>query len=241
MKDIEKNDVDFSKLFKWGTSMDLATPQGNVEVWMKVLGDADVNRARIYALRKSAEMRKKMMDLDSDERVALVPALDTSTKKKVVELLLTLRIREISEAATKDIEIVYPKDLVTTASLEEQEKYQAVVDGFPTYVEKLTKKAVDKEVIKERKRLNKMSMEELEELYTSTLIEHVCETEMYQAFQDKTVYFACFKDKTYIISLFASFEDYLNLPTEVKNTLSDFYGTLSIDVDTLKKSPEVVL
>ena len=240
MKDIEKNDVDISKLFAWGASMDLVTPQGDVVVWMKILGDADVNRARIYALRKSAEMRAKMVDMDSDERVALIPVLDTSSKSKVVELMLTLRIREVSEVATKDLKIVYPKELESIATLKEQEKYQAVVDNFPKYVDGLTKKAVEKGVAKERKRLNKMSMEELEELYTSTLIEHVCETEMYQAFQDKTTYFACFKDDAYILPLFANFEDYLNLPTQVKTTLSDFYGTLSMDMDSLKKSPEVV-
>lgn len=241
MKDIEKNDVDINKLFKWGASMDLATPQGNLVVWMRVLGDADVNRARIYALRRSAEMRAKMLDIDSDERVALIPVLDTSSKTKVVELMLTLRIREITEIATQGLEIVYPKDLASTASLEEQEKHQAVIDNFPSYIEKLTKKAINKEVAKERRRLNKMSVEELEELYTSTLIEHACETEMYQAFQDKTTCFACFKDENYVLPLFVSFEDYLDLPTEVKITLSDFYGTLSIDVDSLKKSPEVVL
>lgn len=241
MKDIEKNDVDISKLFKWGMSMDLATPQGNVVVWVKVLGDADVNRARIYALRKSAEMREKMLDLDSDERVALIPVLDTSSKDKVVELMLTLRVREISEVATKDLKIEYPKDLASTASLEEQEKYQAVVDNFSNYVTELTRKAVEKGVAKERKRLNKMTTEELEELYTNTLIEHACETEMYQSFQDKTTYFACFKDDAYLLPLFTTFEDYLNLPTEVKGILADFYGTLSIDMDSLKKSPEVVL
>lgn len=241
MKDIEKNDVDISKLFKWGMRMDLVTPQGNVVVWVKILGDADINRARIYALRKSAEMREKMLDLDSDERVAFIPVLDTTSKDKVVELMLTLQVREISEVATKDLKIKYPKDLESTASLEEQEKYQAIVDNFPNYVTELTKKAVEKEVAKERKRLSKVSVEKLEELYTNTLIEHACETEMYSAFQDKTTYFACFKDDAYVLPLFADFEDYLNLPTEVKNTLSEFYGTLSIDMDALKKSPEVVL
>ena len=240
MKDIEKNDVDISKLFKWGQNMTLNTPQGDVEVWIKVLGDADINRARIYALRRSAEMRKKMLDLNSDERIALIPVLDTSSKAKVVELMLTLRIRETTEDATENLEIKYPKELPTTASLEEQEKYQAVVDNFPSYIEKLTKKAVERGVTKERKRLSKMSVVELGKLYISTLVEHVCETEMYQAFQDKTTYFACFKDENYILHLFDNFDDYLDLPTEVKTTLSDFYGTLSIDVDTLKKSPEVM-
>ena len=240
MKDIEKNDIDISQLFKWGQSMDLATPQGNLVIWVKILGDSDINRARIYALRKSAEMRAKLLDLNSDERIALVPALDTSSKTKVVELLLTLRIKEISSTATDDLEITYPKELSSDASLETQEKHQAVIDNFPNYVEGLTRKAVDKGVTKERKRLKKLSIESLESVYVETLVEHICETEMYQAFQDKTVFFACFQDDLYIVPMFNDFDAFLDLPTEVKTTIADFYGTLSIDIETLKKSPEVM-
>jgi len=235
MQDIEKNDVDISKLFQWGTSMELAMPQSDVTVWMKLLGDADVNRARIYALRKSAEMRIKMLDGDSDERVGLLPPLDTSNKTKVVELLLTLRIREISEIARKDVKIKYPNELKSDATLEEQEKHQAIIDDFPKYVTDLNRKAIDKDVVKERKRLQSLPMEELESLYTETMVEHVCETEMYKAFQDKSVWMACYQDDNYILPLFADFETFVNLPTLIKNQLIDFYGTLSIDIDTLKK------
>lgn len=235
MKDIEKNDVNISKLFAWGQSLELSTPQKDITVWIKVLGDADVNKARIYALRRSAEMRGRMMDLESDERVALIPALDTSSKPKVVELLLTLRVKEIAEVANKSVELKYPVEPKSTASLEEQEKHQEAIDNFPEYVSDLHRKAIDKEVIKERKRLKKLSIEELESLYVETLVEHVCETEMYKAFQDRSVWLACFRDDDYILPLFTEFDDFLNLPTDVKNQLVDFYGTLAIDIDTLKK------
>ena len=240
MKDIERNDVDISKLFEWGQSMTLATLQGDMTLWFKILGDADVNRARIYALRSSAEMRETLLDLDSDERYALIPVLDTSTKDKAVELLLTLLIKDMTSEISDDLDITYPKEPSSDATLEEQEKYQAIVDSFPEYVLELTKKAIDKEVKKERKRLNKMSMEKLDELYVETMINHICETSMYNAFQDKTVSMACFKDENYVIPMFNSLEDFQNLPTEIKNQLTDFYGTLAIDIDTLKKSPEVM-
>ena len=235
MKDIEKNDVDISKLFAWGMSMDLPTPKGNRTVWIKILGDADVNKARIYALRKSAEMRRKMVDVDSDERVALIPLLDTANKNEVVELLLTLRVKEISEVAVESVELKYPAEPKSDASLEKQEKHQEVIDNFPEYVAELHRKAIDKEVTKERKRLKKLSTEELENLHIETLVGHVCETEMYKAFQDRSVWLACFQDEKYILPLFTEFDDFLNLPTDVKNQLVDFYGTLSIDIDTLKK------
>ena len=202
---------------------------------MKILGDADVNRARIYALRKSADMRESMLNLDSDERVGLIPVLDTSNKNKVVEMLLTLRVKELADVANDKVNIKYPKDLRSTATLEEQEKHQKIVDDFPAYVAELHRKAMNKEVVKERKRLNRLSMEKLEKLYTDTLVEHVCETEMYKAFQDRSVWLACYQDDRYKVLLFSEFTDFADLPTEIKDQLVDFYGTLSIDIDTLKK------
>jgi hypothetical protein len=235
MKDIEKNDVNISNLFQWGAKMTLATPRGDVEVWMKIVGDASINRARVYALRKSADMRKKLKDLESDERIAMIPELDVESKEATVEFLLTLRIREITDLAIPNVKITYPTEPESTASLEEQEQFQATVDSFPAYVEDLTQKEVEKEVEKERKRLSKLSVEDLEKLYISTMIDKITENEMYQAFQDKTVYYACFTDDTYKVPLFSSFDDYLDLPTEAKTKLADFYGTLSLDIDTLKK------
>ena len=235
MKEIEKNDVDINMLFKWGTSMNLETPQGTVVVWLKLLGDADVNKARIFALRRSAEMRRKMADLESDERIALIPVLDTESKDKVVEVLLTLTVKAIADTANKAVEIKYPSDLKSSASLEEQEKYQQLVDDFPDYVAELHKKAMEKAVAKERKRLKRLSMEKLEVLYVTSLTDNASEAEMYRAFQDRSVWMACYQDENYILPMFAEFDDFINLPTEIKNQLVEFYGTLSIDIDTLKK------
>jgi hypothetical protein len=97
------------------------------------------------------------------------------------------------------------------------------------------RKAIEKETAKERKRLKKMSLANLEELYTETMVNHVCENEMYRAFQDRSVWLACYQDENFIMPLFAEFNDFINLPTEVKTQLIDFYATLSIDIDTLKK------
>jgi hypothetical protein len=235
MKDIEKNDVNISNLFVWGAKTTIPTNKGEKDIWVRVVGDADISRARVYALRKSAELRRKLKDLDSDERMAMIPEFDADSKEQAIELLLNLRIKEITDDALDDVEIVYPKEPASDASLEEQEEYQASVDNFPKYVEKQTRKAVETQVEKERERIKNMSMEGLEELYVNTLVNQLCETEMYQAFQDKTVFYACFTDENYTSPLFSDFEMYLNLPLEIKEKLATFYGTLTLDIDTLKK------
>lgn len=235
MKDIEKNDVKISKLFLWGDKIDLETPQGTIEVWMRVIGDADVNRARVYALRKSADLRKKLKDVDSDEHIALIPMLDITDKEKAVEAILIFQVKKFADQAFKDLDIKYPVEPDSDASLEEQEAYQKTVDEFPDYVNKLTEKAITKLSNKERGRLKRLKDAKLQDFYSKLVIESLCETEMYHAFQDMTVYFACFTTQEYNTRMFNNIEEYVNLPTEVKTILADFCGALTVDIETLKK------
>lgn len=235
MKDIEKNDVDISNLFIWGAKTTIPTAKGEMDIWVRIVGDADISRARVYALRKSAELRRKLKDENSDERMAMIPEFEFTEKEEAIELLLNLRIKEITNEALAEAEIVYPKEPVSDAPLEEQEEYQAKVDNFPQYVETQTRKAVEAQLEKERDRIKNMSLEGLKELYLTTLVNELCETEMYQAFQDKTVFYACFTDEKYTSPLFSDFDSYLNLPLEIKERLATFYGTLTLDIDALKK------
>jgi len=241
MNDIEKNDVDISKLFQWGDSMELQTPSGKtITVWMRIIGDSETNRARVYALRQSADLRKKLKDENSDERIAMIPELDETDKDKVIEILLALNIKELTDRAYENMDIKYPKEPASDASLEEQEQYQAIIDGFPKYVEERTNEILEKEINRERKNLAGVSIEGLKQMYFDLLLRQLCETEMYKSFQDMTVYFACYKDPDYTERLFSSFDAFDNLPTSVKEVLATFYGTLTIDIDNLKKSPEVM-
>ena len=48
--------INISTLFKWGTELEIDTPQGKQPFWMRIVGDADINRARVYALRNISKM-----------------------------------------------------------------------------------------------------------------------------------------------------------------------------------------
>ena len=66
--EIEKNDVDISKLFNWGKAFEIVGEDGVVDVvYMRVLGDADINKARVFALRESAKLRRALRNPDSDK------------------------------------------------------------------------------------------------------------------------------------------------------------------------------
>jgi hypothetical protein len=235
MQDIDKNDVNISALFRWGTEFEIDTPKGKKPFWMRIVGDADLNRARVYGLRNSAELRRQLKDENSDERLALVPDFDVTDREKAVEIILLYKVTELTEIARKKLDLKYPKEPKSDAELEEHEEYQKEVDGWAVYVEKAITKSYNKEVGLEKKRLNKLSEDELLKVYYSTLINKLCENEMMRGFQDMCVYFASYKDAEYKNRLFANLEEFLDLPTEVKEQFYVFYTTLNLSTEELKK------
>lgn len=235
MQDIDKNDVDISALFRWGKEFEIDTPKGKVPFWMKIVGDADINRARVYGLRNSAELRRQLKDKNSDERLALVPDFDVTDREKAVEVILLYKVTDLTDIARKKMDLNYPKEPKSDASLEEHEKYQAEVDGWGEYVANELSKKYNKEVELEKKRLNKLSDDDLLFEYYNTLTNKLCESEMMKGFQDMCVYLATYRDENYKEHLFSSLDEFLNLPTEVKEQFYIYYTTLSLPTEELKK------
>lgn len=237
MKSIEKNDIDISKLFSWGSSLTLKNKHGDdvLTVYMRIIGDADVNRARVIALRKSAELREKLKTPGSDERVALLPSMKEIEKEKIIETMLFMTLKDLSSVAEKNLVLKYPQEPDSDATLEEQEEYQKQVDDWPNTLQTKISESLEKEVAIERKRLQQLSENKLKTEYEDLWINRLCEVEMYNSFQDICVVFGSYKDADYKRKLFNSIDDFQNLPTEVKEQLLDFYATLIIDIDELKK------
>ena len=240
IKSIEKNEVNIIKLFNWGDKFDIKNSGGEVvfTAWIRVVGEHDINMARVYSLRKSAELRKKLKTEGTDERLGLLPEIEVAEKDKVIETIILLTIRDISDRSVKNMEVKYPKEPDSDVTLEEQEDYQKKVDNWPQYIEKKIQGLIEKESNVERKRLNKLSPEELKKEYETLMINRLCENEMYNNFQDMCVYSSCYRDSKYRNRLFHSIEEYQNLPSVIKERLAEFYSSLTIDTDELKKLPE---
>ena len=235
MKDIDKNDVKISKLWNWGSEFTINTSQGEITFWMRIIGDADLNRARVFGLRQSAVLRKKLKQDDSDERLALVPELAMDEKDKIIDAIILYMITDLTERGQKKLDLKYPKEPDADASLEEHEKFQEELDSWPAHVEKEITEKYNKEVDIEKKRLNKLSEAELLKEYEKTLINKLSENEFLRGFQEMCVYCATYTDNTYSERLFDSIEEFQNLPTDIKEKFLVFYTTLNIPTEELKK------
>jgi hypothetical protein len=243
----EVNDIDISKLFKWSGKFTLVDKYGNMitqedqplELNMRLVGDAEVNRAKVFALRKSAELRKKLKDQDTDEHIAFISAIqELDTQAELIDIIGMLKIRDFSEEATKEVRLPFPREPKSDSSLEEREKYQSEVDTYEqrrydeihfTIVKKLE---IYKKVLAER------TLDQLQREYEKLTINQLCEQEMVQKFREYCVYSGTFLDSQFKQRFFTTFEEFENLPTQVKEQVLDHYSTLELSVDELKKSQE---
>lgn len=232
----EKNDVNIRELFEYRKPVTLYGNKGKkMKVYMRVIGDSEVNKARVKALRNSRELRTNLKDETSDEYLAYVPDLSEADKERLVEITLLTKLRQISRGVVEDIEVPLPKELPSDATLEEQEEHQKEIDDYPKKREEIVKEEIAKRSDKERKELLKKSREELEKEYKQSLINELCENELSRTFYDYVVYYSLYKSDDYKERVFSSFEEFNSLPSEVKDLLLEEYRKLELGMDDLKK------
>jgi hypothetical protein len=240
LRDVEKNDVDISELFKWTKEIEIEDSFSGIRVkfYMRLLGDADLGRARTHGYRKSSDLRKKLKTKGSDERTSLIAELEDFTDTEVVlKAIEILRTPEIYQRAIKNVDIPEPKE-PETEDLEAWEEYQKKVD---TYSDKF-KKAVDKEAEKlkteDMKFLEGKESAELYKIYENEVINKLCQEEMNNGFYDMAIFLATFKDDKFMIPAFKKFDSYNNTRPNLKTRLRNEYQRLELGLDVLKKSPE---
>ena len=132
---VERNDVDISQLFMWGKEFEIEGNAGKkAKVFIRLIGDADLNRARVHALRSSADLRNKLKTKGSDERLAFLPEVGSVERDVLIESISIMNIRDFSQEAVKEVDIPYPIEPDSDAKLEKMEKYQAQVDAYPFFL-----------------------------------------------------------------------------------------------------------
>ena len=238
---VEKNDVDVSRLFTWGTMFELVGPDDEVEslVYMRLVGDEDLNKARVYALRKSAETRHKMKDETSDEHLAYIPRKEDLEAGSLVDLVALFSTREITRKAVKEVVVTVPRHPDDDAPLEEMEKYQTAVDAHAIELEAKRLEYITGAIEKIKVELVKLSSEELYKSYVSSIIDEFCEQASMKAFREATTFYGTFADNKFTDRYFTTMEGLTNLVPETKAQFISAYQSLEVSGEELKKLREV--
>jgi hypothetical protein len=237
MNDIDKNDVNIDNLFGWKGEFILRDLNKEIgTVYMRLIGDADINRARVYALRESAKLRRLLHDKNSDEYLALVSPAEFFTQEQLLDTIIGLYIRNFAQDASSEIILDLPPEPGSDASLEDQEEYQKEVDAYPNKRTDVIRKFVEDRLKEKKDKLDNKTQEELfNNEYLPMALDTLCETRMMEAFRDMCVFLGTFKDKEYKNKFFTNFDEFSNIKTTIKNQLKEYYMSLELGIDELKK------
>jgi len=237
MESIEKNDVDISKLFEWKKKLSLKNSKGDtiVTLYIRLAGDADINRARVFALRKSAELRENLRKEVSEERFAYILPYDEESREIYIEAILATQIKTFYKQVSEEIDLPLPTEPSEKADLEAHEKYQKVVDDWSKKRAEILKEKTTKFIEKEKKTLGEIDLEILYKKYEKAVIDTICEATMLDAFRSMTVFLSVYRDNKYITHYFGNYEQFDNLPQDIKKQIFSAYSDLEISTETLKK------
>lgn len=241
MESLEKNDIDLSKLFNWGGSFDLYDVNNKLlmKVYIRLVSDEHLNRARVYGLRKSAELRKKLKTEGSDEKLAYIPDIEFVEKENVVEQLILFKIKDYTTQAFNELKFNVPKEPDSQAELEEMEKHQKEIDEFPEKRQDQIRNYITNLVDRDREKYYSLDLKTIFNEYEKYLIDQLCESEMVLKFREMCVYYGTYSDKEFKNKLFKDFSTFMSINSEIKDQLIDAYMSLEIGGENLKNLQEV--
>jgi hypothetical protein len=236
---VEFNDVNVAPLFAWSREFEVVWDEIKVPVFMRILGDADLNRARVAALRKSAELRRKLKDIDSDERMAFIKDMDDLSVDQIVAVVAVFSMRDISERAQSKLKIKAPKQPRSDAKTSAHEKYQEEVDSYPARRQAELRSLLEKEVDILKKSLEQEPKEVIYKKYVNSMIDEMCEQEQLREFKAQCCYYGSYKNQELTERLFPSYEEFSNLQSDLKQQFLVEYAKLEMSGEELKKLQQV--
>ena len=237
----EKNDIDITQLFKYEKEVvveDILAKK-SVTVYMRLMGDADLNRARVYGLRKSADMRKELRKKGSDLRQAFLSEfVEFPAKDTLIMAILLLQAGQIRQDALNNTDVPEPKRPKGDATLEKLEEYQTAVDAYEKEYDKALNKEMTKVEKRERREHEKREEKDLYIIYEGLVIDRLCSQEMAEQYFAKCVFFSTYKDPKHAKKTFSTFSEFENLAPAVRTKLVSEYQNLELGLDELKKLHE---
>lgn len=239
-----------SQLLKWKTSVILLDKNSMpitddnkkpIEVWLRVIGDDDLDAAHRAARIKSAEIRKELRNRDSQQfKDRIAPVLE-ATKEDCVEVLKTYRSTNLAaEAAAKIMREELPEiDEVAlepdAPTLEEMEKLDNLIYQQEERYQKQIAEYIEARTVVIVAELEEKTLEELQEMVKTEISGIIALNVFYETLSAEKIFRGAFTDKECKIKAFDSIEDYLVTDALIKDQLTDAYTKLEFSPDEIKK------
>lgn len=229
--------MDISKLFKWEGVHIIKDAQGHyitgedgepLKVYLRVAGDADLDKARRYALTESKKLR------DSGEIRPLIPDLSVLTDEELISFIVLNRASEIYKQAEREVEIKYPKD-IEAPTLEQEETYLHEVETYFDRLHEAVIKRTNELTEAEKKALQSLTRERLLFLAIAAAENRIIEEYMLKAFNEALLHYVCFVDASFSEPVFKDIGSARNAAPFLKEQLINAYNILNLKDTELKK------
>jgi len=235
--------IDLETLFRWkgelhvkGKNDEPILVDGKpLVLYQRVVGDADIAVARTNALKASRKLRAELRDKKSDSYFALVPdytSMDESVIQNAVLLAESMDFRRGAREGIQNPKV--PKEPKSDASIEDQEKYMTALEDYNKEIEKRTSTLFNDIIDKRRKELTKLSRDQLEDLFVTSITDSLCRAEMLRIFNFWCAYLGTFSDEKMAKRAFRNYANFDNSSTELKNMIASNYMALEIGGEDLK-------
>lgn len=231
-----------SQLLRWKTDLSLKGPDGKEirKVWIRVIGDHDLQEAYKLARIASAEKRAKLRDIDSIEFKDEVLTWKDASPEECKDLIRAARENHWTAQALSAVvrgdevkmsEIAIDPDAPT---LEEQEKYDAANKEVDEKYRKDIEEYVAQKKVELVTELDALSIEDLRRVAQAEAVVLLPLTIFMNELIDQKVWRAVYEDKDMTIHGFDSVEDYRQTPSIIREQLVAAYAELEKGMDDLK-------
>lgn len=239
-----------SQLLKWKTNVLLTDHQGNpilddkkkpVEVWLRVIGDDDLDASHKAARIASAAQRKVLRDRNSQEYKDRVEPIMEATREDCIDVLKQYRTSNLyAEARVKTVreelptieEVAVEPDAPT---LEETEKLDDLIFKQEERYQKAIEEYVNDRTAIIVAELEALSTDDLRDLTREELSGVIALAEFYTVLLNEKVYRGAYIDKACTEKAFDSIEDFIVTDAGIKQQLIDAYTSLEFSPDSIKK------
>jgi hypothetical protein len=231
--------MDISKLFKWKKEYTIVGVNGEpllnsegeeIRVYLRVIGDNDLDRARKYALQQTRKLRASYQK----DSAQILPDFDEFSVEALATLIVLNEASTIYKEAERETTIKFPTNK-DTFDIEDAENY---VKERDEYFENLVVK-VDEEaqkLLNQRMEYYKnLSHEDLKSRAEKSYINKIIEGDLSKLSNDAILYFSVYEDEECTKKIFESIDDVRSAAPMLKEQLYTEYSKLVLTDLDLKK------
>lgn len=237
-------------LLKWRTAVILNDQNGNpilddkknpVTVYLRVIGDNDLEEAHRQARIRSATIRKELSDSTSDTYKDRVAPIMEATREDCIGIIMQYRTSNLdAEARVNTVrpELVKLEEVAVepdAPTLEEQERLDSEQEAQDKEYSDALKNYVETRTAVIKAEVEAMSDDELRETAKTEISGVIALAEFFTALMEQKIFRGTFTDKTCKERAFDSIEEVREANSTIRQQLMDAYLELEYDPDKVKK------